>query len=210
MLNRTLRSRAIAATSFALAALMLSACVPEPAESPSTSSPSSSASATSPSSSPAPSPTSNSEGIVLPTDCQGVYSPGMRASLEEANPPLNDPGVTMLSTQDAALLEMLDTVPNIRCSWGAPSETGLATTVAIVDAEQSEAIAAELRSAGYGCDEESEATVCRIEQRGVSLDDVEYSRGETHALRDNAWIATAWLNFSPEGYTEDILSTLWT
>jgi hypothetical protein len=51
--------------------------------------------------------------------------------------------------------------------------------------------------------------VCRIEQKGVTLDDNEYTRGETHYIADDALVTTSWINFAPEGYTEDIVATLW-
>jgi hypothetical protein len=146
--------------------------------------------------------------VALPDDCTKIYSAQMLSSLEQQNPPLNDPAVTMYSTENAALLENFDTLPTLRCSWGPAGDTGLATNVTIVDAAQSEAVKSELAQAGFGCGEENGATVCRIEQRGVNLDDVPYTRGETHAVRENLWISTAWLNFTPEGYTEDILATL--
>lgn len=187
----------------------LTGCVPEPAgdAGPSASEPGTASPSASPSSS--PTPTTEAADITLPADCPSIYSADLLATLEQQNPPLNDPGVTMLSTQNALFLETLDTVPTLRCSWGPPGEAGLSTNVSIVDPAQAQAIEAELANAGYGCAEESDATICRIEQRGVSLDDAEYTRGEIHALRGNAWVATAWLNFSPEGYTESILTTLW-
>lgn len=194
-------------------AAALTACAPEPGAtpeaSPTATSSASSTSAPSPTPTPTPTTTADAGEISLPGECRDIYSAAMLATLEQQIPPLNDPDVTLLSTQNATLLEMLDTVPTLRCSWGAPSEVGLATNVSIVDPAQSEAIAVELANAGYGCAEESGATICRTEQRGLSFDDTEYTRGETHALRGNAWVATAWLNYNPDGYTEDILATLW-
>ena len=121
-------------------------------------------------------------------------------------PPLNDPGVTMLSTQNAELLEILHSgLPTIRCSWGAPSEFGLATNVSIVDGAQSAAIATALRDAGFGCEQQLGGTICRTDQTVISQDDTEVRLGETHFLRGNGWVSTAWINFAPTGYTEDIV-----
>jgi hypothetical protein len=50
---------------------------------------------------------------------------------------------------------------------------------------------------------------CQIEQRTVDLDDNEVTLGESHFVRGDGWVTTAWINFAPEGYTEDIVSTLW-
>ena len=33
--------------------------------------------------------------------------------------------------------------------------------------------------------------------------------GETHYVGDGAVVTTAWINFAPEGYTEDVVATLW-
>ena len=121
---------------------------------------------------------------------------------------MNDPGVTLLSTEQAPLLELLDVVPTLRCSWGTPSERGLATNVSIVDEAQAATVRDTLAASGFGCEETGGATTCRIEQRGVSLDDLPFERGEVQAVSGELWVTTAWINVDPEGYTEDILSTV--
>lgn len=171
-----------------------------------------SASTSVPAASPTTSPTASSttEPLVdLPAECTAIYSAGMLAMLEQQNPPLNDPGVTLYSTDQASLLELLQTLPTLRCSWGRPSEYGLATNVSILDRDQSAVVEQTVRSAGFGCEQADGAQICRIEERGVTLDDVEFVRGETHALRGNLWVSTVWINFAPEGYTEDIVQTVW-
>ncbi len=146
----------------------------------------------------------------VPGACEEIYSPEMLAQLQSANPPLNDPGVTMLSTENADLLEIIHGgAPTLRCSWGQPSEFGLATNVTAIDADQQQAVLAALPEAGFGCESLAEGTVCRIEQRGVTLDDTEYTRGETHYVGGGGLVTTAWINFAPEGYTEDVVATLW-
>jgi len=149
-------------------------------------------------------------GFEVPGACEEIYSAAMLAQLQSANPPLNDPGVTMLSTENADLLEIIHGgAPTLRCSWGQPSEVGLATNVTAVDAEQEKAVLAALPAAGFGCEALGDGTVCRIEQKGVTLDDEEYTRGETHYVGGGGLVTTAWINFAPEGYTEDIVATLW-
>src|SRR3546814_4949677 len=132
----------------------------------------------------------------------------MRAMLEGDGLPLNDPGVTMYSTENATLLEILETLPTLRCTWGVPSEVGLATNISLVDAQQSAAVSDALIADGFACEDADGATICRIEQRGVTLDDNEFARGETHALLGGLGVATGWLNIAPEGDTEDILATV--
>jgi hypothetical protein len=134
----------------------------------------------------------------------------MRAGLESENPPLNDPGVTMLSTQNVDLIQIIDGgAPTLRCTWGKPSEYGLATNVTAVDNDQAERVEAELAESGFDCGALGDGTICRIEQKGVTLDDEEYTSGETHFVGPGGWVSTAWINFSPDGYTEDVVATIW-
>ncbi|MCC4249111.1 hypothetical protein [Microbacterium testaceum] len=200
-------ARVVAVGSVAAAlAVILSACVPEPVP---TASPSVEASVPGDPGTPTPIPSSTvPPTTALPATCDDIYSDAMRAVLEEQNPPLNDPVVTLLATEQAPLLELLDVVPTLRCSWGTPSERGLATNVSIVDAEQAALVRNTLTTSGFECQDSGDATICRLEQRGVSLDDVPFERGEVQALRGEVWVATSWINFDPEGYTEDILSTV--
>lgn len=149
-------------------------------------------------------------GFDVPDECELIYSPEMFAELNAANPPLNDPGVTMLSSDNADVLEIVGSgAATLRCSWGKPSQQGLATNVTAIDEAQGTAIVAALGAAGFGCEPLGDGTVCRIEQRGVTLEDEEYMRGETHYVGDGALVTTSWINFAPEGYTEDIVATLW-
>lgn len=191
-------------------AAAMTGCRPEPAATPS-SSPSVTVKNPTPDPSVTPIETQKPQAqFEVPPACEQIYSAGMLAQLQAANPPLNDPGVTMLSTENADLLEIIHSgAPTLRCSWGKPSEYGLATNVTAIDAEQSAAILAALPAAGFGCEALGAGTVCRIEQRGVTLDDKEYTRGETHYVGAGGVVTTAWINFAPEGYTEDIVATLW-
>jgi hypothetical protein len=209
--RRRLTARAVTAvTVLGLAAALTVACQPEPAATP-TSEPTPTVSPRPGGPSPTPIETElPDDAFTLPAACEEIYSPAMLAQLESENPPLNDPGVTMLSTQNVDLLEIIDGgAETIRCSWGMPSEFGLATNVTVIDAEQATFVEDELVGSGFACEALGEGTVCRAEQRGVTLDDEEYASGETHYLGGGGWVSTAWINFSPEGYTEDIVATLW-
>ena len=191
-------------------AAVATGCAPEPAATPS-SSPSVTLKDPTPGPSVTPIETDKPQaGFEVPAACEQIYSAAMLAQLQSANPPLNDPGVTMLSTENADLLEIIHGgAPTLRCSWGQPSEVGLATNVTAIDGDQSTAILAALPAAGFGCEALGDGTVCRIEQKGVTLDDQEYTRGETHYIGGGGLVSTAWINFAPEGYTEDIVETLW-
>lgn len=209
-----LHRAAAGAAAAAVLCLGLVGCQPEPAAT-STPNPSSSASqspttSASPTSAPSPTETAQAgEDIALPAACEEIYSPAMLAALSQ-RVPLNDPGITMTSTQNVGALEILTSgIPTIRCTWGAPSETGLATNVSIVDAEQSAAVADSLAGSGFTCEPIDGGTMCRSERTVISQDDVQVLLTETHILRGNAWVSTATVDFEAEGYTEDIVATLW-
>lgn len=193
-------------------ALALAGCVPEPVPGASTPAPSLSHSPSTDPSAPeaSPSATGASDAIALPANCEALYSPAMLQALVEQNPPLNDPGVTMTSTEVVAGLEVLQSgAPTIRCSWGVPSSRGLATNVTIVTPAQVATVGAALRERGFSCTDSGTApngeTRCEITER---FNDPNMSGGETHVLRANAWVSTHWLNFAPAGYTDDIVKQL--
>jgi len=189
--------------------LGLIGCRPEPSPS---ASPSTEASVSPSPSSPTPTPSESTPpgaDIERPTACEQLYSPAMLAALQ-ARGPLNDPGVTMTSTQNVGGLEILTSgIPTIRCSWGVPSETGLATNVSIVDAAQSAALLDSFTNAGFTCQPTEGGIICVLSQTVIDQDDNIVSLGESHVLRGNAWISTATIDFAQEGYTEDIVATLW-
>lgn len=207
--RRRIAARALGALAVVTVLAALTACRAEPG--PDATDPTPSVSVKPPGPTPTPIETElPGASFEVPTACEEIYSPAMLSSLEEDNPPLNDPGVTMLSTQDVNLIQIIDRgAPTIRCSWGKPGEYGLATNVTAVDADQSDFIAKELAASGFACEPLGDGTVCRFEQKGVTLDDEPYTGGETHYLGGGGWVSTAWINFAPKGYTEDIVATIW-
>lgn len=208
MANSLLARRAAAVLAVALAAVALASCMAEsrpnaePASTP-TRAPAVDSSA---SASPSSSPSTSAEN--LPEDCARTVSAEELSRLITAGLRLNDPGFTMLATQQADLLDLLTTVPTVACTWGPPGTKGIASNISSVDEDQSARIRSALEGAGFGCDDEFDATVCRIEQRGVSLDDQPYVRGEVHALRGGLWVAASWLNVDVDTYVQDVLSTV--
>ena len=200
--------RLLTAATVGLAAIALAACQPEPEPTatgaPDGTTPTASGAALA---TPTPTPTA---AFALPASCDEIYSADMRAFLQAENPPLNDPGVTMYSSENASILELIGSgAPTLRCTWGGPSDYGLATNVTVIDASQGEDIVAELTAAGFSDEELGDGSVHRIEQRGITLDDEPYTLGETHYVGDGAIVSTRWVNFAPTGYTEDIVATLW-
>ncbi len=195
----------------------LAGCQPEPTASgpsgaPSATSTPDASPSTAPEATPTPTPSASApgQGIALPASCDDIYSPAMRSVLEANVAPMNDPGVTMPSTQNAAALALLESgVPTLRCTWGYPSEKGIATTVAIVDPSAESDVVAGLLDSGFTCGDALGGTLCRFNETLLSYDDKIVDKGETHFFRDNGWVATVWLNYGPEGYTEDIASMIW-
>ncbi|WP_100814259.1 hypothetical protein [Microbacterium lacus] len=151
---------------------------------------------------PSPEPVAD---ISIPASCEDIYSAEMLSLLQADNPPLNDPGVTMDSTEVVEALEVLASgAQTLRCSWGLPSSYGLATNVTIVDASQAQTVIDSLPDRGFACEDFEDGTACRIQRT-----DEENAFGETHYFRANGWVSTRWINFGPQGYTEDVVATLW-
>lgn len=200
------RTLAASVLAVALAAVALTGCAPGGATEPSAStSATPSPEATTISPTPEPTEEAPSADISSPGRCEDIYSPEMLASLLATNPPLNDIGVDLYSTNVVEGIEIIDSgAPSLRCTWGGPSEFGLATSVTIVDAAQAQIISDAVLSQGFTCEPYADGKICRI------MDENDYATtGETHYFRGNGWISTNWVNFSPEGYSEDIVATLW-
>lgn len=163
---------------------------------------------------PTPEPTETeepvSQDIALPAACEEVFSSAFITQLEDANYPLNHPDVGMPPTQLIAGQSALASVPALHCTWGAPSETGITTVVAVVSQAQSDAIRNEAVSSGFTCGAPSDVEYrCVIEEVDETSELGTMRWGEQHVFRGNAWIGTAWLNFDMFGYTDHIVSQLW-
>lgn len=158
---------------------------------------------------PIPSTTSPAEPVgPRPASCEEIYTPAMFEELK-AKMPLNHPTVDeSLGTSDEQLVDLLEQLESLKCSWGGASEYGLSTNVSQVDAEQAETVLARLQELDFQCYDENEGTRCVAS--AVGDDDVGAHRyGESHFLRGQIWIATHWVDFSPDGYTQDIVTALW-
>lgn len=147
-----------------------------------------------------------------PATCDDIYSPAMLATFGETstlNPDwVEDSGAEWsLGTNDAELQSMLRSVEHLTCVWGdeaGGSGSGLATNVAYVTAEQAEAVQTRLNDLGQNCYDELGGIRCVMQEVGT-----EGTTGESHFLRDGIWLATLYSNAGPDGYTRDIVTTLW-
>lgn len=199
-------------TAVVVIAVALAGCRPEPE--PSTSSSAAPSRSATPSASGTPSPTATTpptaDGLMLPDTCDGIYTPAMLATLNADVAPLNDPGTTMVSSENVVALEVLESgAPTIRCTWGPPSERGIATNVTVVSPDQSAALATAFTESGFGATELDGGTLYEIQRETVTLDDELVSLGESHYLRGDGWISTRWINVHPEGYTPAIAVAVW-
>lgn len=196
----------------AVVALLTAGCATPTASAPdATASPEAPTSPSATPSTPSPVETeATTDELALPESCDALFTGDLRAQLEADLPPLNDPGVTMYSTENAEALTILESgLPSLRCTWGLPSDTGIATTVSIVTPEQSDAIADTLGEAGFGAEATADGEYFRTSQEMLTMEDDLVELGETHFLRANVWIATRWINYGPEEYTPGIVDALW-
>lgn len=196
-----------------LSALILTACsptaeptgTPEPTESSPAPSPTATVTETP---TPEPEPTEEpSDDIALPERCEDAFTQVLMRDYG----PLNDPWLQLPSAEDPVLQEMLETLPTLRCTWGMPSEVGIATNITVVSADEAETVRGILTGDGIACTEMSaDPAHTRCEFTDEVQDENGYATwGETHDFRANIWISTAWVNIDTVGYNNDILATLW-
>ncbi|MFZ4843838.1 hypothetical protein [Mycetocola saprophilus] len=160
-----------------------------------------------------PSPTATVPTLSLPADCQAIYSGPMFSSLRALELPLNDPS---LADETGTAIPELDTLlranPGLHCSWGLPSELGINTNVTLIDPAAAQNIEAALVARGATCEDKDDGTLCTLIHVGPGVEgwaEGDPQAGENHFFRDNAWIATHWSTVEMNGYTPDIVHTLW-
>jgi hypothetical protein len=148
-----------------------------------------------------------------PTTCEAIYSPAMLDTFSQTsslNPAWTATAAagTRIGTSDPDLTTIIQGTDHLSCVWADPeggSGSGLVTNVVYVTPEQSAAALQRLRDMGQNCYEELDGTRCVIE-----LDtDGDGVAGESHFLRDGIWLATSFVNAGPDGYTHDIIATIW-
>lgn len=202
--NPAARSRAGGLVAVAALVVLLTGCQPEPLPTDE------------PTLEPSPTPSVSEslpvepEEIALPADCGEVFSEGFTADLESANLPLNDPGLTMPSVYLTEAVDLLETLPSLRCTWGTPSEVGIATTVALVTPAQASALIAEAEANDFTCTAvTAEETRCAFALEGGDDEFGTFRQGGEYVLRDNVWIATQWLNVEIPEYADHAVAMIW-
>ena len=161
-----------------------------------------------PSSSPSATVPPSPEPSIIPATCADIYTRDWESQLA---PIVLNPEWTQKSpsvgTADVALKQLL--VPNskLTCQWGkatGPSDVGLVTTLAQIDPETDSLVRSRLNTLGWTCFDSAGGVRCVTEGS-----DANGTWGESHFLRDGVWISTRWSNLAPDGYTADIVGTLW-
>lgn len=118
----------------------------------------------------------------------------------------DDEGAASLGTKNADLLPLLQTKNRLDCFWAKPSGgggVGLTTSVSVISNDEQAALITAATSAGYACESEQRGTRC-----STSHQDATASGGETQFFGGGLWIATFWVEFGPDGYTDDVVATL--
>ena len=146
------------------------------------------------------------DAAVLPSDCSGLYSSSMFTYLSvDEGLPLND-GTTseppFSKTEKVAAVQA--GLPGLVCTWASAGHFGLLTQANEVTAAQSAAALTALTTSGFYCHDQSGGTRCTVKNTGAGE-----AWGESHFLRGNVWLCTFWSNFTPTGYTADMVATLW-
>jgi hypothetical protein len=148
-----------------------------------------------------------------PTSCDEIYSPDMLATFTQTHSPNpawteTAEAATRMGTLDPDLSALIESADHLSCVWADPeggSGSGLVTNVVFVTAEQSTAARERLTAMGQTCYDELEGLRCVIE----TDTDGDGVAGESHFLRDGIWLATSFVNAGPDGYTHDIVATIW-
>lgn len=160
-----------------------------------------------------PLPTPSKEPVsVIPADCSGIYTTDWSAQLGPLlvlNPmwTADAEKSTRYASSDPELLAELEATAKVTCVWAQESggsDLGLTTNVAKITPEQRESALGFMTERGDECYEELSGTRCISERNDDGA-----SWGESHFFRDDVWIATHWVNSGPDGYTHDIINTLW-
>jgi hypothetical protein len=142
--------------------------------------------------------------------CLDLYSDTMVSQLEQAGYELNPPRDGLDDSSFGVYNPELSSVLQAHagdgtCNWLTTSfHEGISTRVADLSGGEAATVAAALAAGGY--DQETIDGYTRFYSSEM-LELGEY--GESFYLRGNTWIATKWSGFAPNGYTKDIIETVW-
>ncbi len=156
-------------------------------------------------------PASEAPGATgIPASCSEAYTRDWAVELGglALNPPWTDtPGSgPFWGSNDAGAVTVLEATSELTCAWvgsNGGGDVGIITNLASLTPAQESSMVAHLAGAGQTCYPELDGTRCVIEWRSDAGDS-----GESHFLRDGIWSATRWSNVVADGYTHDIVATI--
>ncbi|ONI61379.1 hypothetical protein ALI44B_13220 [Leifsonia sp. ALI-44-B] len=146
------------------------------------------------------------ETASIPSECRGLYDDATWARLTgDSQLPLNIPEMT--HDQNFTGSDTIDAVfaplVSLECMWGQPGEYGISTWVATVDeAEAAEGLAL-LKAEGYDCGDQLGGVRCTKEHTDGPM-----IAGHSMVLRGDAWVATHYVNITPDNYSEMVVGKL--
>lgn len=192
-----------AALPAALALLVLTGCAPES----SIEQPAPDASTPAPTITAAP----PSETITaVPSSCDALVPAEIQADLDhlDLNTPAAQNAGLPSNLGNSELAELAEAGRVLTCNWDgeASDDTYLHTGVVVIDGGDGAAAVKLITDDRVQCYPADGGTRCEFTSTRSSPA-VEY--GETHLFRDDLWLATAWSNVAPPGYTSALAANLW-
>jgi hypothetical protein len=145
---------------------------------------------------------------VLPSGCGGLFSEAMTVTLDQLGFTLSSryDGPWHTGSADEQLRGQLDAAAadsrQLSCHWTSAS-AGLLTRVTEVDAQQLAAATARLEQLDSTLLSEHGGQRYVIERQGAAG-----ATGESHFFREGVWFATHWLEHGQQGYTADMVRSV--
>jgi len=133
------------------------------------------------------------------SDCRALYPDPLWSELVWTPEVLLSQTAAAPAEVDPALAEALQPEVRVSCTWRAPGERSISTTVAEVAADAVPVAAASLTAAGYRC-EQSGSLRCVRTSGAVVQEDI---------MRDGLWISSVETSWHPEDYSGRIAAHVW-
>jgi hypothetical protein len=188
--------RVVATASAACALLLLTACAPDPAETPAPVAPATTGTpSTSPTASASPAPSGSPTVFAVPTDCRAILSESVLAQLGET--PLNPENFGPVGVQgDGSLI----------CLWRDPAADTSFLRTEISRENRGPALDmlnALVENEGFSCYTPDGGTRC---EKTWPNPQYPVTDGRTLFYRDDILIDTTFSNLAPSGYTDSIVA----
>ena len=156
-----------------------------------------------PSPTPTPSPTASGAPSRLPSECAGLFSGSMTATLEQGGFELGSDyeGPLQSGTADPELGDLLEK-PALDCYW-VNGDDALLTRVTEVGPHVQSVAVTRLEQLGFSQLSENGGVRYVLEDETATG-----TNGESHFFREGLWFATHWRGHGQYGYTADMIGTV--